>query len=125
MGREERVYSHEINISDDATNKHEKFCFINTNARSLYPKTDSLIDYFNELDTVLGVVTETWLHGGDTTDRYVQDLQDRAGLSAIYRSRPAGVRGLVHGGVAILAKDNRARLAPIKLHNPAGYEVLG
>ena len=43
-------------------NKHDgtQIKIINTNARSLCPKIDSLIDCFEELDVTLGVVTKTW-----------------------------------------------------------------
>ena len=62
-------------------NKHDGTLIniINTNARSLCPKIDSLIDCFEELDVTLGVVTETWLADGDSLDRDIQDLAKGAG----------------------------------------------
>ena len=38
---------------------------INTNARSLCPKVNSLITCFEELEASLAIVTETWLTDGE------------------------------------------------------------
>ena len=55
-------------ISDDESEKDESIKsmnkqvnIINTNARSLCPKIDSLVDCFEELNGTVGIVTETWL----------------------------------------------------------------
>ena len=60
---------------------------INTNARSLCPKIDSLIDCFEEMDVTLGIVTETWLADGESLDRDIQDLAKGAGLDMICLNR--------------------------------------
>ena len=114
-----------MTVHDEATNKYERLSFINTNARSLCPKTESLVDYFRELDCTLGVVTETWLANSSRLDNYVEDLQDGAGISLLYQNRPKNARGLSHGGVGILAQDARVRLTRMKFHNPGAYEVMG
>ena len=43
------------------------FTIINGNARSLRPKIESLIDCFNETESTVGIITETWL-GEETED---------------------------------------------------------
>ena len=47
---------------------------VNTNARSLCPKIESLIDCYKALDVTLGIVTETWLADGASLDKDIQDL---------------------------------------------------
>jgi hypothetical protein len=49
---------------------------INTNARSLYPKINSLIDNITELEADFCVVTETWFKDGANLDRNMVDLQE-------------------------------------------------
>ena len=44
-----------------------KITFLNTNARSLCPKIESLIDCFGELEAAFGVVTG---HGSRTASNY-------------------------------------------------------
>ena len=39
-----------------------EFTFLNTNACSLIPKINSLIDCFDELDVSVAAITETWLN---------------------------------------------------------------
>ena len=65
----------ELVESQSEENKHDgnMINIINTNARSLCPKIESLIDCFEELEVTLGVVTETWLADGDSLDRDIQD----------------------------------------------------
>ena len=90
--------------SETENNKHDgtKINIINTNARSLCPKIESLIDCFEELDVTLGVVTETWLADGESLDRDVEDLAKGAGLGMVCLNRKANDRGIAHGGVACL-----------------------
>ena len=97
---------------------------INTNARSLCPKIDSLIDCFDEMDTTLGIVTETWLADGDSLDRDVRDLAKGAGLEMICLNRPANSRGVAHGGVAVVANQSTCTLKKIDMANPGNFEVL-
>lgn len=44
--------------------KITKLTVINTNARSLCPKIDCLVDCMEEKDAGLAVIMETWLGGG-------------------------------------------------------------
>ena len=89
---------------DVKENKHDgtNINIINTNARSLCPKIDSLINCYEELDVTLGVVTETWLADGDSLDGDIRDLAKGAGLGMICLNRKANDRGVAHGGVAVI-----------------------
>ena len=41
--------------------RRNKMNFALANVRSLIPKMDSLIDYFNEYDPTFCMITETWI----------------------------------------------------------------
>ena len=97
---------------------------INTNARSLCPKIDSLIDCFEEMDVTLGIVTETWLADGESLDRDVQDLAKGAGLDMLCLNRAPNGRGVAHRGVAIVANNAACKIKRIDLPNPGAFEVL-
>ena len=72
-----------------------------TNARSLFPKFESLIDNMKELDTDICFVTETWLSDGPTLDKDLDDLLLGAGIGLITLNREPGLNGVSHGDVAI------------------------
>ena len=52
-----------------------KITVLNTNARSLCPKIESLIDCFDEMEGTVGVITETWLADGDTLRQDIETCQ--------------------------------------------------
>ena len=91
---------------DDDSVKETKgkdiFTIINTNARSLCPKINSLVDCFEEIGANLGVVTETWLSDGRGLEDDVQLFVLGTGLGMLYRNCPNNARGYAHGGVAFL-----------------------
>lgn len=102
------------------------FTFINTNARSLCPKINSLIDCFDELDATAAVVTETWLADGPHLEDDRQDLLLGAGLEVLCKNRERKVStGVAHGGVAIIYKEeNISKFKEIPFPNPDCFEVL-
>ena len=105
--------------------KKNTLTFINTNARSLCPKIDSLIDCFEELGVDVAVVTETWLKDGPALEQDLQDLELGAGIKALTLNRPPNpVTGLAHGGVAVLFKKRIGNFKVFDFPNPDAYEVL-
>ena len=104
------------------TNK-DILSFLNTNERSLGPKTESLIDNLKELECQIAVVTETWLNYS-SQEELLQDLLDGAGYGARTLNRTSNNRGISHGGVAVLYRSSRANAKPFPLHNPKKYEIL-
>ena len=54
-------------------NKFE-LTLINTNAKSLCPKVNSLITCFEELEASMPIVTENWLTDGQSLSDDVEDL---------------------------------------------------
>ena len=77
-----------------------------TNARSLAPKTESVIDAFNKLDLSMMLVTETWLSKGPVKDQMLDTLENGYGIGGIYKDR--GSRG---GGVAILFRKSLMKMS--------------
>ena len=88
---------------------------INTNARSLYPKLNSLLDCMNEVDAKIAAVTETWMGEGRDLERMVQDLSLGSGVGILMRNRHRNGRGVAHGGVAVLWKEGMGDMKRVKL----------
>ena len=123
-----------LNLDDESEScEHEKddfknkthITFLNTNARSLCPKIDWLIDSFNELDASFSVITETWLSDGDHLQRDIADLENGAGLAMLCRNRPPNSRGVSHGEVAVIYRKTAMNLKEIDIGNTDGFEILG
>ena len=84
---------------DETTPDKEKINIINTNARSLLPKLNSLVDLIQENDTKIAFVTETWMQDGQGLDKLGEDVSLGSGLDLIGRGRrePAA-NGVYYGG---------------------------
>ena len=53
-----------INVRNEMNKKTTSVCFAVTNARSVAPKMDSVIETFNKLELAFMAITETWLVNG-------------------------------------------------------------
>ena len=105
--------------------KKNELTIINTNARSLTPKIDSLIDCFEELQADIAIVTETWLRDGSALQSDLRDLELGAGIASLTRNRrPHPITGVCHGGVAIMYRKAIGSLKKIDIDNPDSFEVL-
>ena len=82
------------------------------NARSLMPKIESLINYFDEYGLSFCVTTETWIQGNRENNRAINDLLDGSHIEMIRRDR--GRRG---GGVAISYDTRKAKLKKYVIPN--------
>ena len=113
-------------MNNDTSRHRNKTIFniTNTNARSLRPKMASFIDSFNELETNIAIVTETWFKDGEALDQESENLLLGHGIKMVTKSRVPGRNGVAHGGVAIFVKDNEMRLKVYNFPNPEGAEVL-
>ena len=95
-------------MSENSNNDKDKiknFTFLNTNARSLCPKLESLLIAVEETSAALAIVTETWMRDGEDLEDVRVDLSEGHGLDMICRNRPVGDNRLAHGGVAVLYKN--------------------
>ena len=104
--------------------QYTDFTLINTNARSLCPKINSLIDTFEELDATGAVITETWLSDGPSLEEDKQDLLLGAGLSMLCRNREPDSKGKSYGGVALFYRDDICSFKTVDFPNPGGFEIL-
>ena len=87
-------------------NNTDIFNFMLTNARSLTPKIDSLLNVFDAHQLDFALVTESWLKDGSVLDGDVIDLEYGTGLKILYKNRPTRRRNVrqVGGGVSIISR---------------------
>ena len=112
-------------ITDDSKReKKNALTIINTNARSLCPKIDSLVDCFEELEVDVAVITETWLKDSPELDQDLRDLEEGAGISSVTLNRLPNHLGVSHGGVAVLTRKGMGNFKKINVPNPDSFEVL-
>ena len=97
--------------------------FINTSARSLCPKINSLIDPIEELDAAFAVVTETWLADGATLEDK-QDLLLGTGLLLLCKNRKPDDRGMSYGGVGLFFREELCNFKQLSMNNSHNYEIL-
>ena len=100
-----------------------EFTIINTNARSLRPKVESMLDCFSETNAGLAILTETWLQDG-RVEEMVDDLSRGSGLGFLARNRRAAANGFAYGGVALVWRESMGKFREVKIKNPNGFEVL-
>ena len=59
------------------------FTIINTNARSLCPKVNSLVDCFEEVGADIGIITETWMSDGEGLEDDILNFELGSGLGML------------------------------------------
>ena len=59
-----------------------------TNARSLQPKMSCFIDYMNDLQPTLSIITEPWLYESELYNKIKDDLKEGDGYDIISTFRP-------------------------------------
>ena len=100
-------------------------CFINTNARSLGPKIESLFDCMHEKNADIAMITETWFQSNRINDEELVDYAARFSLGVISRNRnEVANNGRQYGGVALFYRLATSSFKPFELNNPLGHEVL-
>ena len=97
---------------------------LNTNARSIAPKMNSFVDAFVELDTTIGIVSETWLAAGEKLEEKKEDLLLGSGISLFVKNRQRNYLGVAHGGIAIAVRDSVTKMSEFPFHNPENYEII-
>ena len=116
--------------NDAANNKNQSkhylrsISFVNTNARSLMHKVESLGDSFDELDLNFAQVTETWLQSNVDTENLALKLRDGFSLGLLVRNRTnVASNGRQYGGIALLFRLS-SKFACFTFPNPSDYEVM-
>ena len=97
---------------------------INTNARSLQPKSSSLIRCFLNLTLTFAIITETWLHGGTRLELETERLLLGHGLRMHALSREPLASGVCYGGLAIICREACTKSSVLSFPNPDKFEVL-
>ena len=109
--------NNENNVATTMTNKRTEINFITTNARSLSPKINSLVDCFSDLDISFAIITESWLkHNKEMKEGYY-DLELGEGMKIIHRSRRSNRGRNAGGGVAIVYDKDRIKLKEFKFRH--------
>ena len=120
-----------VDITESPKNNTQNDCsmttlrFINSNARSLSPKINSLHDCFVEKELDFSILTETWFQDGRLLAEKVEEYADNFSLGTILRNR-TGVanNGRQYGGVAFLYRKATCQFDVFPLSNPECHEVL-
>ena len=113
-----------MEINDEFLDNKVELNIINTNVRSLRPKTKSFIDCFISLSLTIAIVTETWLANGSRLETDVENLLHGQGLAIHYLNRNPSANGVCHGGVAIALRNSLCNGKVYPFHNPEQFEVL-
>ena len=96
--------------------KQTDFNILLTNARSLSPKIDSLINYITEHDIGVSIVSESWLKPGLVLYQEIGDLRLEEKLDLFHFSRKINRRGRSSGGgVAILCNRKYCSMKGFKI----------
>ena len=119
----------DLTSSDDNIDKenylYSTVSFLNTNARSLGPKIESLFDCMHERRADFSFVTETWYQSNRATCEDLDQCAARFSLGVVYRNRDdVAANGRQYGGVAFFFRLATSSFKPFPLHNPEGYEIL-
>ena len=97
---------------------------MNTNARSLAPKMQSLADCMEEIEADVSIVTETWLQDS-AVEGTVIDLAGEHGLDSFLLNRQEeSANGRQYGGVAIFSRSTSTKFSKVEILNPDCFEVL-
>ena len=92
------------------------FNLLLTNARSLAPKLDSLIEYITEYDIAAAIISESWFKPGIQLEQEINDLQKAEGLDLFHHSRKLSKKGRpAGGGVAIVVKRSACVVKEFKI----------
>ena len=79
-----------------------KFNVLLSNARSLLPKIECLVDHFRNLELSSAIITESWLRPGVKLDEELEDFEWGEKLKVFHRSRKTRSGRSAGGGVAII-----------------------
>ena len=94
-----------------------------SNARSLWPKMNSLADYFTETEMSVAVVSETWFYKCEALQQLLIRAEHKDGLGMInnFRSKRK-TNANPGGGISIIYKKSMLELKPVPV-NVKGQEI--
>ena len=101
-----------------------RLSIINTKARSLGPKLESLIDVMNEIDSRIAVITETWFQDGEKLENEKQDLKLGSSLAMITKNRRPLNNGVAYGGVVVIWRDTSYDFKEFHVQGVSSFKIL-
>ena len=121
-------YSDAVVVPADNNADNRSSCFlsfINTNARSLLPKLDSLYDCLFEKGCDFALITETWLQDNRITEECLTDCISHYAVGIISRNRSiCAANNRQYGGVSAIFRRKTTSLTAFPLVNPNEHEVV-
>ena len=94
-----------------------------SNARSLWPKMASLVEFFAETDSDMAVISETWFFKSEALSNLSARVGDEHGLGLINHCRKRlKNRPNPGGGVSIIFRKNKLNMKPLAV-NVKGKEI--
>ena len=104
------------NINKKCSKRQFTFNLLLTNARSLAPKMNSLLEYIDECDVAAAIVSESWLKPGPDLKQEVLNLKNEENVDLFHFSRKLSKKGRpAGGGVAIIANRSFCLLKELKI----------
>ena len=118
-------YPNDGNLNKQTESRRTRFFIaLNTNARSLTPKLESLTDCMTEIEADVAIVSETWMQNS-SVDTSAIDVAGEHGLDSFVLNRQIiSATGRQYGGVAIFSKSTSTKFKPVEIDNPENFEVL-
>ena len=123
MNAEETINLESTFNSNKSTVKMRRSTLFNlavTNARSIIPKINSLVNAFSNLDLSCIAVTETWMNKGVNKEAAIDELKGRHDISSLTKDRRG--RG---GGVALFYRDSKVRMTEHKFKRKRHEMIAG
>ena len=119
----------DLTDSDENTNSKNystsSLSFLNTNARSLGPKMESLFDCIHEKNLDLAFITETWYQDNRNGLENLEKCSGKYSLGVLSRCRSDHANnGRQYGGVAMFFRQKSSSFEKFHLINPDDHEVL-
>ena len=112
----DKTDSMNLELNNDSPRGKLRLCVSITNARSLAPKINSLIDNFSELDLHFSKITESWLREGQPLRDAVHDLNAGCNLDMLTHNRPTkNGRRTAGGGITFVYNRNRMSMRELKV----------
>ena len=113
----------EINNEENKVNEN-CISLILTNARSLAPKINSMLDMIRELRITFMAVTETWFKGGTQLRQELGDIEQATGVKIICKNRVKSAGPARGGGVAFAFDTAACNFKERKVVSKEKHEIL-
>ena len=73
------------------------------------------MDYLEEMETSVTLLSETWLTDSNELAADLEELENSTGFNMLMKNRPMNTRGYSTGGVAIVYRSNKIKFKELTL----------